>query len=86
MTYALTFLAGVAVAAVLMWYYVGIVAKSARNPKARLEYNAIAIACALIKAGREPTDALVESIGLADGFGIDINTTTAGVGGEKERP
>lgn len=73
MTYALTFLAGVAVAAVLMWYYVGIVTKSARNPKARLEYNAIAIACALIKAGVRPSDAIEDSIDLSHSFGDRID-------------
>ena len=73
MTYAITFLAGVAVAAVLMWYYVGIVTKSARNPKARLEYNAIAIACALIKAGMKPPQAIEESIDLAHAFGGQID-------------
>jgi hypothetical protein len=73
MTYALTFLAGVAVAAVLMWYYAGIVTKSARNPKARLEYNAIAIACALIRAGMKPADAIEESVDLAHVFGDRID-------------
>lgn len=73
MTYALTFLAGVAVAAVLMWYYVGIVTKSARNPKARLEYNAIAIACALIKAGYGIDRSIVESVEMAKDFAAEID-------------
>lgn len=73
MTYALTFMSGVAVAAVLMWYYVGIVTKSNRSPKARLEYNAIAIACALIRAGMEPLEAIDTGIGLARDFGNDID-------------
>lgn len=73
MTYALTFMAGIAVAAVLMWYYVGLVTKANRSPKARLEYNAIAIACALIRAGRDPVEALEEGIDLSHGFGGDID-------------
>lgn len=73
MTYALTFLSGVAVAAVLMWYYVGIVSRAAKSPKARLEYNAIAIYCALLRAGRGPDECRMEAIAIAKSFGERVD-------------
>jgi len=71
--YVLAFTAGVAVTAVLMWYYVGLITKNAKSPKSRLEYNSIAIVCALIKAGTEPLEAIETGIGLAVDFGSDID-------------
>jgi len=65
MLYILTFTAGIAVAAVLMWYFVGMTTRHARSPKARLEFNAGFIYAALIRAGRDPVACQRESIALA---------------------
>jgi len=68
MLYILTFTAGIAVAAVLMWYYVGIVTKNRSTEKTRLEFNVGFIYAALIRAGRDPYACQVESIVLARGI------------------
>ena len=86
MLYALTFVAGVAVAAVLMWYYVGIVTKGARSPKAKLETTAGFIYAALIRAGRDPQECQYEAIRLAQLLNgrIDLEANAASEGGKME--
>ena len=51
----------------------GIVSKAAKSPKARLEYNAIAIYCALLRAGRDPHDAIYLAASLAAEVGATID-------------
>jgi hypothetical protein len=65
MLYILTFTAGIAVAAVLMWYFVGMTTRHARSPKARLEMTTAYVYAALIRAGRDPQECQYEAIMLA---------------------
>ena len=65
MLYILTFTAGIAVAAVLMWYFVGVVTKGRHSARARLDTTTAYVYAAPIRAGRDPEMCQVEAIMLA---------------------
>ncbi len=65
MTYALTFMAGVAVAAVLMWYYAGLIVRKKQPDEVRLHTTTAYVYSAMIRAGRDPLGCQHESIMLA---------------------